>query len=176
MKKVMTVYGTRPEGIKMAPVIRRLEEDPRFECISVVTGQHREMLDQVNEVLGITPTHDLDVFAPGQTLNEIMARIITLLDPILEVKRPDAVVVQGDTSTVAAAALATALLRAGARTRHATTPDRLPGECAPGPARTPRTRAQGLRDQRSSTPDGHYASRASRMVTVPVGWGYDADH
>jgi len=106
MKKVMTVYGTRPEGIKMAPVIRRLEEDPRFECISVVTGQHREMLDQVNEVLGITPTHDLDVFAPGQTLNEIMARIITLLDPILEVKRPDAVVVQGDTSTVAAAALA----------------------------------------------------------------------
>lgn len=106
MKKVMTVYGTRPEGIKMAPVIRRLEEDPRFECISVVTGQHREMLDQVNEVLGITPTHDLDVFAPGQTLNEIMARVITLLDPILEVKRPDAVVVQGDTSTVAAAALA----------------------------------------------------------------------
>ena len=106
MKKVMTVYGTRPEGIKMAPVIRRLEEDPRFESISVVTGQHREMLDQVGEVLGITPTHDLNVFAPGQTLNEIMARIITLLDPILEVERPDAVVVQGDTSTVAAAALA----------------------------------------------------------------------
>ena len=106
MKKVMTIYGTRPEGIKMAPVIRRLEEDPRFESISVVTGQHREMLDQVGEVLGITPTHDLDVFAPGQTLNEIMARIITLLDPILEMKRPDAVVVQGGTSTVAAAALA----------------------------------------------------------------------
>ena len=105
MKKVMTVYGTCPEGIKMAPVIRRLEEDPRFESISVVTGQHREMLDHVGEVLGITPTHDLNVFAPGQTLNEIMARIITLLDPILEVKRPDAVVVQGDTSTVAAAAL-----------------------------------------------------------------------
>lgn len=104
--KVMTIYGTRPEGIKMAPVIRRLEEDPRFESISVVTGQHREMLDQVGEVLGITPTHDLDVFAPGQTLNEIMARIITLLDPILEMKRPDAVVVQGGTSTVAAAALA----------------------------------------------------------------------
>ena len=104
--KVMTIYGTRPEGIKMAPVIRRLEEDPRFESISVVTGQHREILDQVGEVLGITPTHDLDVFAPGQTLNEIMARIITLLDPILEMKRPDAVVVQGGTSTVAAAALA----------------------------------------------------------------------
>ena len=106
MKKVMTVYGTRPEGIKMAPVIRRLEEDPRFESISVVTGQHREMLDQVGEVLGITPTHDLNVFAPGQTLNEIMAHVITLLDPILEMKRPDAVVVQGGTSTVAAAALA----------------------------------------------------------------------
>ena len=105
MKKVMTVYGTRPEGIKMAPVIRRLEEDPRFESISVVTGQHREMLDQVGEVLGITPTHDLNVFTPGQTLNEIMAHIITLLDPILEMQRPDAVVVQGDTSTVAAAAL-----------------------------------------------------------------------
>ena len=105
MKKVMTVYGTRPEGIKMAPVIRRLEEDPRFESISVVTGQHREMLDQVSEVLGITPTHDLNVFTPGQTLNEIMAHIITLLDPILEMRRPDAVVVQGDTATVAAAAL-----------------------------------------------------------------------
>ena len=105
MKKVMTVYGTRPEAIKMAPVIRRLEEDPRFESISVVTGQHREMLDQVSEVLGITPTHDLNVFAPGQTLNEIMAHIITLLDPILEMQRPDAVVVQGDTATVAAAAL-----------------------------------------------------------------------
>ena len=101
----MTVYGTRPEGIKMAPVIRRLEEDPRFESISVVTGQHREMLDQVGEVLGIVPTHDLNVFTPGQTLNEIMAHIITLLDPILEMQRPDAVVVQGDTSTVAAAAL-----------------------------------------------------------------------
>ena len=105
MKKVMTVYGTRPEGIKMAPVIRRLEEDPRFESISVVTGQHREMLDQVGEVLGITPTHDLNVFAPGQTLNEIMAHIITLLDPLLEMERPDAVVVQDGTSTVAAAAL-----------------------------------------------------------------------
>jgi UDP-N-acetylglucosamine 2-epimerase (non-hydrolysing) len=102
----MTIYGTRPEAIKVAPVIAALEADERFDSLTVVTGQHREMLDQVNEVFGIVPDHDLDIMSHGQTLGEIFARVMTLLDPILEQRRPDAVIVQGDTSTSTAAALA----------------------------------------------------------------------
>ncbi|MEU4362024.1 UDP-N-acetylglucosamine 2-epimerase (non-hydrolyzing) [Promicromonospora sp. NPDC023987] len=102
----MTIYGTRPEAIKVAPVITALETDDRFDSLTVVTGQHREMLDQVNEVFGIVPDHDLDIMSHGQTLGQIFARVITLLDPILEARRPDAVIVQGDTSTSTAAALA----------------------------------------------------------------------
>lgn len=105
-KTVMTVYGTRPEAIKVAPVIKAIEADPDLRSITVVTGQHREMLDQVNEVFGITPDHDLDVFAHGQTLNALMGRVFHRLDPILESVKPDAVLVQGDTSTVAAASIA----------------------------------------------------------------------
>ncbi|MBC9821924.1 non-hydrolyzing UDP-N-acetylglucosamine 2-epimerase [Terrabacter sp. MAHUQ-38] len=104
--KVMTVYGTRPEAIKVAPVVKALEACPDFESTTVVTGQHREMLDQVNAIFGITPDHDLDVFAHGQTLNSIMAKVFDRLDPVLVQERPDAVVVQGDTSTVAAASIA----------------------------------------------------------------------
>ena len=105
-KKIMTVYGTRPEAIKVAPVVKALEACPDFESTTVVTGQHREMLDQVNDIFGITPDHDLDVFAHGQTLNSIMAKVFDRLDPVLAEERPDAVVVQGDTSTVAAASIA----------------------------------------------------------------------
>ena len=104
--KIMTVYGTRPEAIKVAPVVKALEACPDFESTTVVTGQHREMLDQVNAIFGIIPDHDLDVFAHGQTLNSIMAKVFDRLDPVLVKERPDAVVVQGDTSTVAAASIA----------------------------------------------------------------------
>jgi UDP-N-acetylglucosamine 2-epimerase (non-hydrolysing) len=103
---VMTVYGTRPEAIKVAPVIAALEADDRFDSLTVVTGQHREMLDQVNEVFGIVPDHDLDIMSHGQTLGQIFARVMSRLDPILAERRPDAVIVQGDTSTSTAAALA----------------------------------------------------------------------
>lgn len=103
---VMTVYGTRPEAIKVAPVITALEADDRFDSLAVVTGQHREMLDQVNRVFGIVPDHDLDIMSHGQTLTQIFARVMERLDPILAEVRPDAVIVQGDTSTSAAAALA----------------------------------------------------------------------
>ncbi|MFI2362743.1 non-hydrolyzing UDP-N-acetylglucosamine 2-epimerase [Promicromonospora sp. NPDC019610] len=102
----MTIYGTRPEAIKVAPVIAALEADDRFDSVTVVTGQHREMLDQVNEVFGIVPDHDLDIMSHGQTLGQIFARVMARLDPILEARRPDAVIVQGDTSTSTAAALA----------------------------------------------------------------------
>lgn len=104
--RVMTVYGTRPEAIKCAPLVKALEASPDFEGITVVTGQHREMLDQVNELFGITPDHDLDVMSHGQSLSGIFARVLDGLDPLLAAEQPDAVVVQGDTTTSTAAALA----------------------------------------------------------------------
>lgn len=106
MKKIMVVYGTRPEGIKVAPLIKALEASPDFTPIVVSTGQHREMLDQVNQLFKITPDVDLEIFAPGQSLNSMAGKIFAGLDPILEQYAPDALVVQGDTSSVTCAALA----------------------------------------------------------------------
>lgn len=103
--KVMTVYGTRPEAIKVATVIEALDRDERFESIPVVTGQHREMLDQVNAMFGIAPRHDLDLMKPGQPLNGIVSRAIAGLDELLVQEEPDIVIVQGDTSTAMAAAI-----------------------------------------------------------------------
>ncbi|PWD50869.1 UDP-N-acetylglucosamine 2-epimerase (non-hydrolyzing) [Serinibacter arcticus] len=102
----MTVYGTRPEAIKVAPLVAAIDASDVLEGTTVVTGQHREMLDQVNEVFGIVPDHDLDVMSHGQSLSHLFARVLERLDPVLESVRPDAVVVQGDTSTSTAAALA----------------------------------------------------------------------
>ncbi len=101
----MIVYGTRPEAIKMAPVISALQADPRFTSLVVSTGQHREMLDQVNKRFGIQPDYDLDLMMPGQGLNTLVSRTIAGLDPILEREAPDAILVHGDTSTALAAAL-----------------------------------------------------------------------
>ncbi|MGO1537193.1 MAG: non-hydrolyzing UDP-N-acetylglucosamine 2-epimerase [Yaniella sp.] len=106
MKTVMIVYGTRPEGIKVAPLIKALEASDQFEPIVVSTGQHREMLDQVNKLFEITPDINLDIFEHGQGLNQIAAKIFDRLDPILEEKDPDLLLVQGDTSTVTIASLA----------------------------------------------------------------------
>ncbi len=106
MKKIMPIYGTRPEAIKVAPIVKALQESDDFECVVVVTGQHREMLDQVNELFGITPEHDLDVIQPRQTLNSLLTKTINGLDEIFEKEKPDAVVVQGDTTTSTAGAIA----------------------------------------------------------------------
>lgn len=106
MKKIMPIYGTRPEAIKVAPIVKALQDAPEFECVVVVTGQHREMLDQVNELFGITPDYDLDVIQPRQTLNGLLTKTIAGLDEIFEKERPDAVVVQGDTTTSTAGAIA----------------------------------------------------------------------
>jgi UDP-N-acetylglucosamine 2-epimerase (non-hydrolysing) len=120
---VMLVYGTRPEAIKMAPVVKELTLHPSLRPIVVVTGQHREMLDQVNEVFGITPDHDLNIITPGQSLTEITVRSLAGLEPLLRSERPDLVLVQGDTTTCFAASLASfyqqipvAHLEAGLRT------------------------------------------------------------
>lgn len=106
LHRVMTIFGTRPEAIKLAPVIKHLEADPQFEPITVVTGQHREMLHQVNEVFGVVPDHDLKIMNHGQGLSEIFSRVLLGLDPLLEKHQPDAVIIQGDTTTSTAAALA----------------------------------------------------------------------
>lgn len=104
--RIMTIYGTRPEAIKVAPINSAIDADPDLENIVVVTGQHREMLDQVNAVFGIVPDHDLDIMTSGQTLNQIVARVIDGADRLIVKERPDAVLVQGDTSTVMGAAVA----------------------------------------------------------------------
>ena len=103
---IMVVYGTRPEAIKVAPVIRALEESDELDVITVVTAQHREMLDQVNEVFGITPDVDLDLMEPGQTLNGVASKVIAKMDQVLVEHSPAAVLVQGDTTTVMAAGIA----------------------------------------------------------------------
>ncbi len=102
---IMTVYGTRPEAIKVAPVIKALESDERFNSVVVSTGQHREMLDQVNAMFGIRPDIDLAIMKPGQSLNGIVSRVIAELDAVIEQVQPDAVIVHGDTSTAMAAAI-----------------------------------------------------------------------
>jgi len=104
--KIMTVYGTRPEAIKVAPVVSALQGDDRFESVVVSTGQHKEMLEQVNKRFGIAPDHDMALMKPGQTLNELVARAIQGLDPIIEEEQPDVIISQGDTSTAMVAALA----------------------------------------------------------------------
>ncbi len=104
--KVLFVFGTRPEAIKLAPVIRCLREDPRFDTRVVVTAQHRAMLDQVLAAFSIEPDHDLNVMRDGQTLAESASRIIAALAPVIDRERPECVIVQGDTTTTFCGALA----------------------------------------------------------------------
>ena len=105
--KVMTVFGTRPEAIKMAPLIKVLEEQSQgFDSVVVVTAQHRQMLDQVLEDFQITPNHDLNIMKDGQTLTDITSRVLNLLTEVLVTEQPDIVLVHGDTTTSFAAALA----------------------------------------------------------------------
>ena len=106
MARIMPIYGTRPEAIKMAPIVRGLQRSESLACEVTVTGQHREMLDQVNELFGIVPDHDLNIIQPRQSLNGVLTRTVTGLDELFSAQRPDAVVVQGDTTTTTAGALA----------------------------------------------------------------------
>lgn len=106
MLSVMPIFGTRPEAIKMAPIVTALQESPDFDCTVTVTGQHREMLDQVNELFGIVPDHDLNILQQRQSLSAIMTRTIDGLDKLFSDKKPDAVIVQGDTTTSTAGAIA----------------------------------------------------------------------
>lgn len=105
-KKILTVFGTRPEAIKMAPLVHALANDERFEAKCCVTAQHREMLDQVLELFEIEPDYDLNLMKAGQSLNDVTARILLELKPVLQDFKPDVVLVHGDTATTFAASLA----------------------------------------------------------------------
>jgi UDP-N-acetylglucosamine 2-epimerase (non-hydrolysing) len=105
MLKVLTVFGTRPEAVKLAPVIRELEKHPEIDSRVCVTAQHREMLDQVLNLFQIHPHYDLNLMKPDQSLAEITSAIMINLDPLLDQLQPDWVLLQGDTSTVVATAL-----------------------------------------------------------------------
>jgi UDP-N-acetylglucosamine 2-epimerase (non-hydrolysing) len=104
--KVLTVFGTRPEGIKMAPIIKKMEEAENIENIVCVTAQHRQMLDQVLNLFHIDPDYDLNIFKAGQTLTEVTTRALEGLEKVIIETKPDVLLVQGDTTTVFAGALA----------------------------------------------------------------------
>ncbi|OFO38999.1 non-hydrolyzing UDP-N-acetylglucosamine 2-epimerase [Staphylococcus sp. HMSC070D05] len=106
MRKIMTVFGTRPEAIKMAPLVKALEKDSMLEPIIVVTAQHREMLDSVLKTFNIKPHYDLNIMKKGQTLSEITAKSIIQLEQIMKKECPDMVLVHGDTTTTFSGALA----------------------------------------------------------------------
>lgn len=126
----MLVFGTRPEAIKMCPLVRELQSRPdEFETVVCVSGQHREMLDQVLRVFKVEPDHDLHVMRPGQTLFDVTCDVLRGLRPVMEEERPDCVLVHGDTTTSFAAALAAFYLQipvghveAGLRTRNLYSP------------------------------------------------------
>jgi UDP-N-acetylglucosamine 2-epimerase (non-hydrolysing) len=133
-RTVMVVFGTRPEAIKLAPVVAALQCHPDLHPVVVVTGQHREMVDQVLDVFSIRPDHDLAIGRERQTLSGITIRVLAGLEPLLSARRPDAVLVQGDTATTMAGALAAfyqrvpvAHLEAGLRTgdRYAPFPEEI---------------------------------------------------
>ncbi|HCM47823.1 MAG TPA: UDP-N-acetylglucosamine 2-epimerase (non-hydrolyzing) [Colwellia sp.] len=127
--KVLTVFGTRPEAIKMAPLVHALANDSRFESKVCVTAQHREMLDQVLDLFKITPDFDLNLMKVGQTLNDITAGILLKIKPVLNEFKPDVVLVHGDTATTFAATLsayyeqiAVGHVEAGLRTQNIYSP------------------------------------------------------
>jgi UDP-N-acetylglucosamine 2-epimerase (non-hydrolysing) len=103
---VLCVFGTRPEAVKMAPVVKALQQAPDLDVKVCVTAQHRQMLDQVLDLFGIKPEHDLDLMQPGQTLSDLTSRVLTQLTPVLQRVKPALVLVHGDTTTTFAASLA----------------------------------------------------------------------
>lgn len=106
IRKVMTIFGTRPETIKMAPLVKELQSRPQVQTIVCVTAQHRQMLDQVLQAFEIEPDYDLDIMQQGQTLSDVTSRVLNGLEDIMKTEKPDIVLVHGDTTTTFAGALA----------------------------------------------------------------------
>ena len=130
MKKIMLVFGTRPEAIKMAPLVKEFQKQPeQVETVVCVTGQHREMLDQVLRIFDIHPDYDLNIMKQGQDLYDVTAHVLTGLRDVLKEVKPDVVLVHGDTTTSTASALAAfyqqilvAHIEAGLRTHNIYSP------------------------------------------------------
>ena len=130
MRKILSVFGTRPEAIKMCPLVNELKRRPgQFETVVCVTGQHREMLDQVLRVFNVKPDYDLAIMKPGQTLFDVTSEVLLKIKDVLELEKPDLVLVHGDTTTSFAAALAAFYLQipvghveAGLRTNNLYSP------------------------------------------------------
>ncbi|WP_147805228.1 non-hydrolyzing UDP-N-acetylglucosamine 2-epimerase [Alkalicoccus halolimnae] len=127
--KVMTIFGTRPEGIKMAPVVQALQLDESLESVCVNTGQHKEMLDQVLDLFELVPDYNLEIMKAGQTVEELTARVLAELSPIISREQPDLVLVHGDTTTTFIGAYAAFLqqipvghVEAGLRTNNIHSP------------------------------------------------------
>ncbi|WP_192189045.1 UDP-N-acetylglucosamine 2-epimerase, partial [Streptococcus pneumoniae] len=106
MKKIMLVFGTRPEAIKMCPLVNELKKHEDMETIVCVTGQHKEMVSPVLDLFGVVPDYDLEIMKANQTLFSITTSILEKIKPVLEKEQPDIVLVHGDTMTTYAAALA----------------------------------------------------------------------
>lgn len=130
MRKIVLVFGTRPEAIKMAPLLKEFQNHPKdFKTIVCVTGQHREMLDQVLKIFDITPDYDLNIMKQGQDLYDVTARVLLGMRDVLHTEEPDLVLVHGDTTTSTAAAIAAFYqqipvghVEAGLRTHHMYSP------------------------------------------------------
>ncbi|MFV0407349.1 MAG: UDP-N-acetylglucosamine 2-epimerase, partial [Propioniciclava sp.] len=105
-KRTLAVVGTRPEGIKMLPVVQSLLASPHLDVVGVDTGQHQEILTDIFQLFDYEPSIRLDVMRPGQALSPLFARVLNALDPILAAEQPDALLIQGDTTTAMAAGLA----------------------------------------------------------------------
>lgn len=106
MKKIMLVFGTRPEGIKMCPLVKELKQHENVQTVVCVTGQHKQMLQQVLDAFAVVPDYDLEIMQPGQTLFDVTCMVLERIRPILEKERPDIVLVHGDTSTAFVTSLA----------------------------------------------------------------------
>src|SRR2546425_10756477 len=139
----MTIFGTRPEAVKMAPVVQRLRASAEFVPIVVTTGQHREMLDQVTRLFGITPDVDLDIMRPEQSLVDITTRALAGLHRVLDERRPEMVLVQGDAHTTFIGALAAYYHRIPVGHIEAGLPAHHPEQPFPGGVKRPPAAAAG---------------------------------
>jgi UDP-N-acetylglucosamine 2-epimerase (non-hydrolysing) len=177
-RKVLFIFGTRPEAIKLCPVVQRLRQEPaNFDVSVCATAQHRELLDQVLAIFGVTPNHDLNVMQAGQTLFQSTGRILAALEPVMAVERPDWVVVQGDTTTTLCGALAGFYARS--RVAHVEAGLRTGDMCQPFPEEMNRVLASRITDHHFAATEWAAANLiregvSCTSITVTGNTGIDA--
>ncbi|MBN2898208.1 MAG: UDP-N-acetylglucosamine 2-epimerase (non-hydrolyzing) [Clostridia bacterium] len=162
MIKVMSIFGTRPEAIKMAPVVKALERAEGIESVVCVTAQHREMLDQVLTLFDIQPDHDLNIMKSGQSLSEITARVLLGLEAVMKEEKPDLVLVHGDTSTTFSAALAA--FYNGIKVGHVEAGLRSYDKLSPFPEEINRSLVGRLADLHFAPTQGNYKNLISEHI------------